>query len=39
MKAGMSDKAHEFTHELSQHGAMSDYHHILDIASRYVEFR
>ncbi len=39
MQAGMSDKAHEFTRELSQSGAISDYHQILDIATQYVEFR
>jgi hypothetical protein len=39
VKAGLPDRAHEFTHELSKTGAISDYHHILDIAARYVEFR
>lgn len=37
-EAGLYDKACEFTRELSENNAISDYNQILKIASRYVEF-
>ena len=37
-RAGLQSKAREFTDDLGKTGAISDYHRILEIAARYVEF-
>ena len=37
-RAGLKSRIPEFTNDLSETGAISDYHRILEIAARYVEF-
>jgi len=37
-RAGLNEKAREFTEELNKSAAFSDYHRVLEIAHRYVEF-
>ncbi len=37
-RAGLQSRIREFTNDLGETDAISDYHRILEIASRYVEF-
>ncbi len=37
-RAGLSERAREFTEELDKKAAFSDYHQVLAIAHRYVDF-
>jgi hypothetical protein len=37
-RAGLHLRIHEFTEDLGKDDAMADFHRVLDIASRYVDF-